>query len=107
VSEFNQFRRWVEGASWNKVRGDTKVLQKQGVNAATGANIPGMDFGVERTASIHRRFRGRNEKLAEHRASRLNEESTLKPSVRCKMRECAFVSSRETGRTRAKVIAEN
>jgi len=70
LAEVSEFQASPGGGVEGRVLGDKvrvgtlKFLQEQGVNAATGANIPGMDFGVERTAASTVVFVAVNEKLA-------------------------------------------
>jgi Cu+-exporting ATPase len=70
LAEVSEFHASPGGGVEGRVLGDKvfvgtlKFLQEQGVNAATGANLPGMDFGVERTAASTPVFVAVNEKLA-------------------------------------------
>jgi Cu+-exporting ATPase len=70
LAEVSEFHASPGGGVAGRVLGDKvlvgtlKFLQEQGVNAATGANLPGMDFGVERTAASTAVFVAVNEKLA-------------------------------------------
>jgi len=70
LAEVSEFHASPGGGVEGRVLGDKvlvgtlKFLQEQGVNAATGANLPGMDFGVERTAASTAVFVAVNEKLA-------------------------------------------
>src|SRR6266478_6515670 len=70
LAEVSEFHASPGGGVEGRVLGDKvlvgtlKFLQEQGVNAVTGANLPGMDFGVERTAASTAVFVAVNEKLA-------------------------------------------
>ena len=70
LAEVSEFHASPGGGVEGRVLGDKvrvgtlKFLQEQGVNAATGANLPALDFGTERTAAPTIVFVAVNEKLA-------------------------------------------
>lgn len=70
LAEVSEFHASPGGGVAGRVLGDRvlvgtlKFLQVQGVNAAMGAKLLGMDFGVERTAASTAVFVAVNEKLA-------------------------------------------
>jgi Cu+-exporting ATPase len=70
LAEVSEFQASPGGGVEGRVLGDKvrvgtlKFLQEQGMNAVTGANLPGMDFGVERTAASTVVFVAVNQKLA-------------------------------------------
>jgi Cu+-exporting ATPase len=70
LAEATEFRASPGGGVEGRVLGDKvrvgtcKFLLEQGVNAAMGQKLPGMDFGVERTAASTLVFAAVNERLA-------------------------------------------
>jgi Cu+-exporting ATPase len=70
LAEASEFRASPGGGVEGRVLGDKitvgtlKFLQEHGVNAATGRKLPGLDFGVARTAASTLVFVAVNEELA-------------------------------------------
>ena len=70
LAEVTGFQASPGGGVEGRVLGDKvlvgtlKFLQKQGVNVDTGGNLPGVDFGLDRTAASTAVFVAVNEKLA-------------------------------------------
>jgi P-type Cu+ transporter len=70
LAEVSEFRASPGGGVEGRILGDKirvgtlKFLQEQGVNAATGPNLPALDFGAERTTASTLVFVAVNEKLA-------------------------------------------
>jgi P-type Cu+ transporter len=70
LAEVSEFHASPGGGVEGRVLGDKvcagtfKFLQEQGVNVAPGTKLPGMDFGVERTAAFTFVFVAVNERLA-------------------------------------------
>jgi Cu+-exporting ATPase len=70
LAEVSEFRASPGGGVEGRVLGDkvsvgtSKFLQDQGVNATTGAKLPGMGFGLDGTAAVSFVLVAVNEKLA-------------------------------------------